>query len=251
MSGEPIEARDLQGVALPQDGQQLRQLLVALRCNTVSSKITCTPAFVWAAGWTRGHGVPLAPQVWHQGVPRWHEKVALGQSRVLLANFLACAMLSLVMNNDRAIESDFLFLIYDVAQLVRRHADKRARIHGMTRAQWAVLARLEREPGITQSRLAMLTDVEPITIGRLVDRLEANGLIERRPDPDDRRIWRLSLTAKSAVALKHIAAFRRELHDEMGDGLEASDLAVLVKCLQRMRVNLTKRRTAKFRATAT
>ena len=169
----------------------------------------------------------------------------------LLANFLACAMLSLVMNNDRAIESDFLFLIYDVAQLVRRHADKRARIHGMTRAQWAVLARLEREPGITQSRLAMLTDVEPITIGRLVDRLEANGLIERRPDPDDRRIWRLSLTAKSAVALKHIAAFRRELHDEMGDGLEAPDLAVLVKCLQRMRVNLTKRRTAKFRATAT
>jgi hypothetical protein len=68
------------------------------------------------------------------------------------------------MNNDRAIESDFLFLIYDVAQLVRRHADKRARVHGMTRAQWAVLARLEREPGITQSRLAMLTDVEPITI---------------------------------------------------------------------------------------
>jgi MarR family transcriptional regulator, transcriptional regulator for hemolysin len=155
------------------------------------------------------------------------------------------------MNNDRAIESDFLFLIYDVAQLVRRHADKRARIHGMTRAQWAVLARLEREPGITQSRLAMLTDVEPITIGRLVDRLEANGLIERRPDPDDRRIWRLSLTPKSAVQLRQIAAFRRELHDEMGDGLEAPDLAILVKCLQRMRANLTKRRTAKLRATAT
>jgi len=155
------------------------------------------------------------------------------------------------MNNDRAIESDFLFLIYDVAQLVRRHADKRARVHGMTRAQWAVLARLEREPGITQSRLAMLTDVEPITIGRLVDRLEANGLIERRPDPDDRRIWRLSLTPKSAVALEQIAAFRGELHAEMGDGLDAPDLAVLVKCLKRMRVNLTKRKTAKLRATAT
>jgi MarR family transcriptional regulator, transcriptional regulator for hemolysin len=169
----------------------------------------------------------------------------------LLQDFITCAMLSLAMNNDRAIESDFLFLIYDVAQLVRRHADKRARIHGMTRAQWAVLARLEREPGITQSRLAMLTDVEPITIGRLVDRLEANGLIERRPDPDDRRIWRLSLTPKSAVPLRQIAAFRRELHDEMGDGLEAPDLAVLVQCLQRMRVNLTKRRTAKLRATAT
>src|SRR5215470_18245505 len=131
--------------------------------------------------------------------------------------------------NPRPIESDFLFLIYDVAQLVRRQADQRARSHGMTRAQWAVLLRLQREPGITQSRLAMLTDVEPITIGRLVDRLEANGLIERQPDPDDRRIWRLRLTPRSAVALKQIAAFRRELHDEMADGLKAYDLAVLVE----------------------
>src|SRR5262245_66465587 len=105
------------------------------------------------------------------------------------------------MNNDRAIESDFLFLIYDVAQLVRRHADKRARVHGMTRAQWAVLARLEREPGITQSRLAMLTDVEPITIGRLVDRLEADGLLERRPDPDAARMWRRSIPPNSTVEL--------------------------------------------------
>jgi MarR family transcriptional regulator, transcriptional regulator for hemolysin len=177
--------------------------------------------------------------------------LVLDAHRPLLANFITCAILTPAMSNDRAIESDFLFLIYDVAQLVRRHADKRARIHGMTRAQWAVLARLEREPGITQSRLALLTDVEPITIGRLVDRLEANGLIERRPDPDDRRVWRLSLTAKSAVALEQIAAFRRELHEEMGDGLEGSDVAVLVKCLQRMRVNLTKRKTAKLRATAT
>ena len=104
------------------------------------------------------------------------------------------------------IERDFLFLIYDVAQLVRRQADQRARAYGMTRAQWAVLARLEREPGITQSQLANLTDVEPITIGRLVDRLEANGLIERTPDPDDRRIWRLRLTLKTAAILKRIAA---------------------------------------------
>jgi len=143
------------------------------------------------------------------------------------------------MTSPRAIESDFLFLIYDVAQLVRRLADKRARTHGMTRAQWAVLARLEREPGITQSRLAALTDVEPITIGRLVDRLEANGLIERHPDPDDRRIWRLSLTPKSAAVLKQIAAFRRELHQDMAEGLDAQSLQTLVRSLQRMRANLT------------
>jgi MarR family transcriptional regulator, transcriptional regulator for hemolysin len=148
------------------------------------------------------------------------------------------------MNNTRAIESDFLFLIYDVAQLVRRHADKRARMHGMTRAQWAVLARLEREPGITQSRLAALTDVEPITIGRLVDRLEANGLIERHADRDDRRIWRLTLTRKSAAILRQIAAFRRELHEDMAQGLDEASLGTLVGCLQRMRGNLTKKKFA-------
>jgi MarR family transcriptional regulator, transcriptional regulator for hemolysin len=154
------------------------------------------------------------------------------------------------MKSNRAIESDFLFLIYDVAQLVRRQADKRARMHGMTRAQWAVLARLEREPGTTQSRLAVLTDVEPITIGRLVDRLVANGLIERQPDPQDRRVWRLSLTPKSAGILKQIAAFRRELHDEMAHGLDPQSLGSLVKSLQRMRANLTRRRAAGLKAGA-
>jgi DNA-binding MarR family transcriptional regulator len=152
------------------------------------------------------------------------------------------------MNTHRAIENDFLFLIYDMAQLVRRQADKRARTYGMTRAQWAVLARLQKEPGITQSRLASLTDVEPITIGRLVDRLEASGLIERLPDPEDRRIWRLRLTPKSAPILKQIAAFRRELHEEMAEGLEAGELDTLVDCLRRMRMNLTKHKPASSRA---
>jgi MarR family transcriptional regulator, transcriptional regulator for hemolysin len=148
------------------------------------------------------------------------------------------------------LERDFLFLIYDVAQLVRRQADQRARTYGMTRAQWAVLARLEREPGIIQSRLAALTDVEPITIGRLVDRLEANGLIAREPDASDRRIWRLRLTPKSASILEQIAAFRRELHESMADGLDAPALETLVTCLQRMRQNLARRKGARTVRTA-
>jgi MarR family transcriptional regulator, transcriptional regulator for hemolysin len=148
------------------------------------------------------------------------------------------------------IERDFLFLIYDLAQLVRRRADQRARVHGMTRAQWAVLARLEREPGITQSQLANLADVEPITIGRLVDRLEANGLIERTPDPDDRRIWRLRLTHKTAPILKRIGAFRRELHAEMAEGLNEASLAALVNCLQQMRLNLTRGKAARRKTSA-
>jgi len=148
------------------------------------------------------------------------------------------------------LERDFLFLIYDVAQLVRRQADQRARTYGMTRAQWAVLARLEREPGIIQSRLAALTDVEPITIGRLVDRLEASGLITREPDASDRRIWRLRLTPKSEPILKQIAAFRRELHESMADGLDAPSLETLVTCLQRMRQNLARRKSGRTVGTA-
>ncbi|MBV9117137.1 MAG: MarR family transcriptional regulator, partial [Acetobacteraceae bacterium] len=63
----------------------------------------------------------------------------------------------------------------------------------MTRAQWAILIWLERQPGISQKELAELLEVEPITVARLIDRLEARGMVERRPDPRDRRIWRLHL----------------------------------------------------------
>ena len=149
------------------------------------------------------------------------------------------------------IEADLLFLVYDVAQQVRRLADKRARMHGMTRAQWAVLARLEREPGTTQSRLAALTDVEPITIGRLIDRLERSGLIERQPDPNDRRIWRLELTPKAGPILKQIATFRRELHEQMSEGLDRKSLDGLIRSLQRVRSSLTARETGQNKRTST
>lgn len=135
-------------------------------------------------------------------------------------------------------EEDFLFLIHDVAQLMRRHADKRARLHGMTRAQWAVLARLERQPGITQNDLAYATDVEPITVGRLVDRLEEGGFVQRSPDPADRRVWRLSLTDKARPILAEIAAFRLELNRTMAESVDPETLAALTRGLKGMRANL-------------
>lgn len=148
------------------------------------------------------------------------------------------------MKNKTSLDNDFLFLIYDVAQLMRRHADARARKHGMTRAQWALLSRLERHPDITQSDLAQRSDVEPITVGRLIDRLEASGFVERRPDPGDRRIWRLRLTAKSAPLLREIEAFRGELHRLMSTGVEDATLKSLVKGLQAMRCNLSPNKVA-------
>src|SRR5918912_2548200 len=92
---------------------------------------------------------------------------------------------------------EFAFLINDVARLLRTYADQRARRLGITRAQWAVMARLEHHEGLKQSELAEMLDLQPITLTRLVDRLCANGLIERRPDPDDRRVKRLYLTAQA------------------------------------------------------
>ena len=74
------------------------------------------------------------------------------------------------------LENDFLVLLYDVARQMRTRADQMARTHGMTRAQWVILSRLERQPNLSQSELSTLTESSPITVARLVDRLEAQGL---------------------------------------------------------------------------
>src|ERR1700761_9436889 len=94
-------------------------------------------------------------------------------------------------------DRDPQLLLHDVARLQRTRFDRWARNYGLTRAQGVILARLARQPGISQIEMAAICEVEPITIGRLVDRLEARGLIERRPDPTDRRINRLHLLPAS------------------------------------------------------
>jgi len=106
---------------------------------------------------------------------------------------------------------DLLSLVIDTARLLRVEADKRARAHGMTRAQWAILIWLERQPGLSQKELAELLEVEPITAARLVDRLEARGMLERRADPRDRRIWRLHLLPCAAPVLRDIDIQRRDM----------------------------------------
>lgn len=106
---------------------------------------------------------------------------------------------------------DLLFLIHSVARLLRIESDKRARCRGMTRAQWVMLIWLDRRPGLSQKELAELLEVEPISVARLVDRLEARGLVERRADPADRRIWRLHLSPAATVEVGEIARQRAEI----------------------------------------
>jgi MarR family transcriptional regulator for hemolysin len=136
-------------------------------------------------------------------------------------------------------QRDLLFLLHDVGRLLRVDADKRARAHGMTRAQWGILLWLERQPGISQKELAELLEVEPISVARLVDRLEARGMVERRPDPKDRRIWRLHLCPPAHAELHGIHRHRAAMVRRLTAVIEPAPLDAMVEVLMTMKTTLT------------
>src|SRR3954464_4408376 len=138
----------------------------------------------------------------------------------------------------RSQNREILFTISDVGRLLRTYADQKARLHGQTRAQWAVLLKLERHEGLKQSDLADDLDIQPITLTRLVDRLCDNGLIERRPDPNDRRAKRLYLTPAARPLLDRIDAQVEELAETVLAGVDAAAVGVLLSHLGLARENL-------------
>jgi MarR family transcriptional regulator, transcriptional regulator for hemolysin len=137
------------------------------------------------------------------------------------------------------LEDDFLVLLYDVARQMRTVTDQKAREHDSTRAQCIILARLERQPGLSQNELAAIAEVAPITVARLVDRLEAQGLVERCTDPNDRRIWRLHLRPAAAALLRDTKRYRAEVRALMTKGIDAATLKTMVSGLRRMKENLS------------
>ena len=138
-------------------------------------------------------------------------------------------------------EPDLLVLINDVGRMLRTEADRRARAHGMTRAQWVMLIKLDRQPGLSQKELAELLEVEPITVARLADRLEARNLIERRPDPADRRIWRLHLLPAAQPVLDELVVQRDELLRMLTCKLDPATVETVVAALLKMRATLSRR----------
>ncbi|HTW35688.1 MAG TPA: MarR family transcriptional regulator [Rhizomicrobium sp.] len=139
----------------------------------------------------------------------------------------------------RSLERDPLILLNDVARLTRTRFDQRARAYGMTRAQWVILARLSRQPGLSQNEMAAICEVEPITVGRLIDRLEMRGLVERRADPADRRIRRLHLLPAAQPILDEIARYREELTEVILSGMEGAVRDQLADALLLIKNNLT------------
>ena len=135
-------------------------------------------------------------------------------------------------------ERDLMFLLHDVARLIRVDADKRARAHGMTRAQWGILIWLERQPGLSQKELSEFLEVEPITVARLIDRLERRGMVERRPDPKDRRIWRLHLCQPAYGVLREIDYQREQMRTLLTSGLDEATIDTMTEALLTMKLTL-------------
>jgi MarR family transcriptional regulator for hemolysin len=138
----------------------------------------------------------------------------------------------------RSPQREFAFLVNDVARLLRTYADQRARQFGMTRAQWAVLARLEHHEGLKQAELAEMLDLQPITLTRLVDRLCISGLIERRADPADRRAKRLYLTAQARPLMDRLAQLGQDMMAGVLEGFDVAEIEQMTGELSRVRDNL-------------
>jgi MarR family transcriptional regulator, transcriptional regulator for hemolysin len=141
------------------------------------------------------------------------------------------------------LENDLLILLHDVARQMRTYADAEAQKLGITRAQLNILARLERQPDISQSELAAVAEVSPMTIARLVDRLEERGLVERCTDPKDQRIWRLRLTPAAAPFLSEIKRFRAKLNSALTRGIDPARLEAMAAGLRQMKENVRNRLT--------
>ena len=135
-------------------------------------------------------------------------------------------------------DPSFGFLIHDVSRLLRKNFDRRAATVGLTRAQWWVLAYVHRHEGSSQRALSDILEIEPITLTRLIDRLEKAGWVERRPDPSDRRIWRLFLTEKSYPILDRMYQLGAETRDQALTGLTLEQREGLLALLGRIKGNL-------------
>jgi MarR family transcriptional regulator for hemolysin len=132
------------------------------------------------------------------------------------------------------------FEIGETAHALRKAFDRRAVGMGVTRAQWKVLFRLQRQPGMRQIELADMLDIEPITLSRIVDRLEEAELVERVADPADRRAWRLHVTAQAQPLIAKLRCVADEMISEAFAGIDPEHIAITRAVLGRVRENASR-----------
>lgn len=132
----------------------------------------------------------------------------------------------------------FGFLINDVTRFLRKQFDRRAVRFDLTRAQWRALKRISHNEGLSQTALAEELDMEPIAVGRVIDRLQKAGFVERRADPADRRTWRLHLTQRAHAVVGDMEKIANQLFKEAQRGITAADMKSLLSTLGMMKQNL-------------
>ena len=137
-----------------------------------------------------------------------------------------------------SVDMNFLFSLGELSRLVRAYADRQAARYGITRAQWAVLAKVERSEGMKQSELAELMEMQPITLTRLIDKLCDNGWIERRGDETDRRVNRLYLKKAARPLLGKLAGLRSELTATALEGISPQDAHRMLTQLEKIKDNV-------------
>ena len=140
-----------------------------------------------------------------------------------------------------AVQPTIGFNISWIARMMRTRFDARARAMGLTRAQWSMMVSIRLSEGATQSELASQLEINTVTAGRIIDRLEAAGWAERRPDPVDRRVNRLYLTAAATPMLERLGEVGAEEERVSLLGLSEAETATLSDLLHRLIVNLNDR----------
>lgn len=130
------------------------------------------------------------------------------------------------------------FLISDVARLMRSSFDRRVRRIGLTRSQWLVLSLLYRRPGVSQSELAEMLEVERATAGRMIDRMERRNWVTRGPDPVDRRVKRLYLTAEAEAVQAEMGHIAEEMLEDAMASLADDERQTLAAMLERVKGQL-------------
>ena len=135
-------------------------------------------------------------------------------------------------------ENSLFYMLHDATRQLRKHFDRRATRLELTRAQWRALKATSRQEGLSQTELADYLDMEPIPVGRVIDRLEKTGFVERRADPTDRRRWRLYLTPKAHAVVGEMEDIATGLREDALRGVERDDLDALMRVLGRIKENL-------------
>ena len=135
-------------------------------------------------------------------------------------------------------ENSLFYLLHDATRQLRKHFDRRATRLELTRAQWRALKATSRQEGLSQAELADYLDMEAIPVGRVIDRLEKTGFVERRADPTDRRRWRLYLTPKAHAVVGEMEDIATGLREDALRGVERDDLDALMRVLGRIKENL-------------